>query len=86
MALLVVFELSCESLLLLQQSLAMFLSQGLQLRNEVLLLLLERVRIAKLKLGDFVPVPLLLSLELLSVPPVKSLKLVGSLTKLAQKL
>ena len=43
MALLVVFELSCESLLLLQQSLAMFLSQGLQLRDEVLLLLLKGV-------------------------------------------
>ena len=41
MALLVVFELSCESLLLLSESFTMIVGQGLQLRDEVLFLLLE---------------------------------------------
>ena len=86
MALLVVFELSCESLLLRCDRLAVLLGQCSQLGYEVLLLLLECSRIAKLELGNLVPVPLLLGLELLSVPTVKSLKLVGSLTQLSQKL
>ena len=86
MALLVVFELSCESLLLRSDRFAVLLGQGAQLGDEVLLLLLERVGVAKLEIGDFNTVPLFLSFELLTVPPVKPLKLVGSLTKLAQKL
>lgn len=76
MALLVVFELSCESLLLLQHGFTVLVGDGLQLRNKFLLLLLESVYIAEFELRDLVPVPLFLSLELLSIPPVKSLKLV----------
>ena len=46
------------------------------MRDEVLLLLLEGVEIAEFELCDLVAVSLLLGLELLTVPPVKPLKLV----------
>ena len=86
MALLVVFELSCESLLLGCDRLAMLLGQGGQLGDKVLLLLPESSRMSQLKLGYFVSVPLLLSLELFSVPSVKSLKLISPLAQLSQEL
>ena len=62
MALLVVFELSCESLLLLLESFTMIVGQGLQLRDEVLFLLLKGSCVALLELSDLVPMSLFLSL------------------------
>ena len=75
-ALLVVLKLSRERLLLLQRCLPVLLSQGSQLRNEVLFLLLEGAGLALLQLGYLDSMPFFFSLKLLSVPPVKSLKLV----------
>ena len=75
-ALLVVLKLPRERLLLLQRCLPVLLSQGSQLRNEVLFLLLEGAGLALLQLGYLYSMPFFFSLKLLSVPPVKSLKLV----------
>ena len=60
-ALLVVFQLSRESLLLLQRCLPVLLSQGSQLRNEVLFLLLVCCRLTQFHFSNLVPMSFLLS-------------------------
>ena len=82
-ALLVVLKLPRERLLLLQRCLPVLLSQGSQLRNEVLFLLLELSSLAQFELGNLIPVPLLLGFELLAIPSIEPLKLICLLAQLS---